>query len=121
MQPTPQMCLYATPNPVRYISEVYFSYTEQLETAKDPKECWVLMEEHGWFDDAVKKFQINATTLNPSPQHGVGLDEVHRLTEKQISLRVKQGFKYLFDLDPFGPPWYKQYEILPNGTWRAMP
>lgn len=92
----------------------------------DPKKCWVVMEKFGYWDEAEsdqeKKFKNEVRTLSATnPADCLTIEEAHEFINKQVLFRASQGFKYLFTLDPFGAPWYKRYEVLPDGSWREMP
>jgi hypothetical protein len=72
--------------------------------------------------DPKKKFKNVVNTLSPTdPVHCLTIEESHEFIKKQVLFRASQGFKYLFALDPFGVPWYKRYEVLPDGSWREIP
>ena len=80
-----------------------------------------MKERHGYWDEhetAGEKFKLKVTTLSPTdPAHCVSLSEAHALVDEQVLLRAKSGFKYLFTLDYFGPPWHKRYIVQPDGTY----
>jgi hypothetical protein len=114
--------VFCTPNPERGISESYTVYADVVANANDSKKCWVVKEKHGWFDEQSRTFLNDVVTLGlTGPIHCVALDEAHRIVDQQVLSRAKSGFKYLFVLDQFGAPWYKRYEILPDGTPQGMP
>jgi hypothetical protein len=109
--------LYDTPNPLPNISELYKIDGVVLETATDPAKCWVIREEHGYWDEKEKKFLHRATTLQPNEEkYCLSIHDAWKEIEKQIMRRVKEGFKYQFEWDPYDSPFYKRYEILEDGT-----
>lgn len=124
--PTPQrhtvpQTLYSTPDPQRQISELYVINAEELATATDPERRWVIKEQHGYWDEQSKKFLLNVVTLRPNdPRHCLTLDEAHTAVERQVMVRVKSGFKYLFEWSPYGPPWFERCEVLLDGTRKEL-
>jgi len=115
---TPQV-LYNTPDPHAEPSELYVINGIVLETAPDPVRCWVVKEEHGYWDERDKAFKNRAPTLHPNdPSFCVSLKEIHDEVKKQVMLRVAHGFKYQFEWDPFAPNFFRKYEIQPDGTRR---
>jgi hypothetical protein len=79
--------------------------------------CWVIHEEHGVWDEATKAFENRATTLLPNePQHCLSLDDLHDEIKKQAMVRVRGGFKYQMEWYPYEPPFFRKYEIAPDGT-----
>lgn len=120
------MTVYNVPDPLEEVSELYTIYADGLPAAIDPKKRWVVNEVHGYWDEQetdpnVKKFKNVATTLSPTdPQHCVTIAEAWELIHRQVRLRVNSGFKYMRQLEMFGPP-NKLYEVLPDGSYREMP
>jgi hypothetical protein len=109
--------LYNTPNPFSEPSELYLINGIVLESATDPIKCWVVKEEHGYWDEQAKAFKNRAVTLFPNEPHLCAtLDQVLEEVKKQVMVRVGYGFKYQFEWDPFAPPFYNKYEILPDGS-----
>jgi hypothetical protein len=120
MNTVPQT-LYSTPDPHQEISELYVINAEELATATDPKRRWVIREKHGYWDEQYKKFLLDVITLSPNdPKHCVTLEEAHIAVEKQVLVRVKSGFRFLFEWSPYGPPWFKRYEIMSDGTHKEL-
>ena len=123
--PTFLATVYNTPHRRRELSPLYTLHVEIHPGAKDPKKCWVVRERFGYWDetqpDPKKKFKNTLNTLSPTdPVRCLTIEEAHEFIKRQVLLRASQGFKYLFTLDPFGAPWYKRYEVLPDGSWREM-
>jgi hypothetical protein len=123
--PTLLVTVYNTPHPHRGLSPLYTLHAEIYPDATDPKKCWVVMEKFGYWDaaepDPKIRFKNAVNTLSPTdPVRCLTIEEAHEFIKKQVLLRASQGFKYLFTLDPFGAPWYKRYEVLPDGSWREM-
>ena len=86
----------------------------------------MVKERYGAWDqaepDPQRKFKIKVFTLSPNdPVHCLTLDEAQRQVDQQVRFRAQNGFKYLFVRDFFDAPWYKRYEILPDGTERELP
>jgi hypothetical protein len=113
--------VYKTPNPQKNVSELYTVFAEQLPEATDPKKRWVVKKRYGAWDEASQKFEINVRTLGPTdPKHCVTIEEAHAQVDQQIQFRAKSGFKYLFVRDFFDAPWFKRYEIQPDGREKPM-
>jgi hypothetical protein len=109
--------LYNTPDPLKSPSELYKVSAEVLEAATDAAKCWIVVEEHGYWDEAKKEFLVQQPTLKPTdPRHCVSLEDAYKGVEAQIMLRAREGFRYLFEWYPFVPPFFRKFEIQPNGT-----
>jgi hypothetical protein len=54
--------------------------------------------------------------LPNEPQHCLSLDDIHDEIKKQVMVRVKAGFKYQMEWYPCEPPFFRKYEIAPDGT-----
>jgi len=114
--------LYKAPNPdvpSSEPSELYLVRGIVLDTATDPVKRWVLHEEHGYWDEKQKAFKIQVTTFRPNEPHlCVSLDEVQEQVKEQVMVRVRSGFKYQMEWDPYlpTPPFFRKYEIQPDGT-----
>lgn len=109
--------LYNTPDPNSQPSELYVVNGTILTTATDPVKCWVIKEEHGYWDEATKQFENRAKTLHPTEQqHCFSVSDIHHEIERQVMLRVKEGFKYQLEWYPYEPPFYRKYEIALDGT-----
>jgi hypothetical protein len=122
----PPQTVYKTPNPQASVSELYTIFCQQMSNALTLERSWVVHERYGAWDenepDPKQKFRINVTTLSPTePRHYLTLDEAHKQCDEQVMLRVRSGFKYLFVHDFFDAPWYKRYEVFPDGTRREIP
>ena len=50
------------------------------------------------------------------PQHCLSLDDLHDEIKKQVMVRVRGGFKYQMEWYPYEPPFFRKYEIAPDGT-----
>lgn len=108
--------LYNTPDPLAHPSELYVVLAVVLESATDPVKCWVVKEEHGFWDEANRKFENRATTLLPNDQkHCLSLDDALKAVNAQVIMRVKSGFKYQFEWYPYAPPFFRRFEIRPDG------
>jgi hypothetical protein len=118
--PTVPQVLYKTPYPHRekVPSELYKINGVALPAATDPVKRWVLHEEHGYWDEQEKTFKSRATTFLPNDQQlCVSLEEVYEQIGRQVMVRVQSGFKYQLEWDPFiGPPFFRMYEIQPDGS-----
>ncbi len=118
--PTIPKTVYQTPNPERNVSECYTIFADVLPNATDPQKCWVVKEKHGYWDEQETvgdKFKNKVVTLSPNdPVHCVTMNEAFAWIDRQVTRRANEGFKYLFVLDPSGPPWHTRYEIQPDGT-----
>ena len=113
--------LYNVPDPTSSLAELYIIHGTTLPAATDPVKRWVVKEEHGYWDEKEKTFKNSATTFLPSdPDLCLSVDEIHAEVKKQIRVRVKSGFKYQMEWDPF-PPFYRKFEILMDGTKKRMP
>lgn len=124
--PTILVTVYDTPHPRRGHSRFYALHPEINPGAVDPKKCWMVVEKFGYWDetepDLEKKFKHVVSTLSSTdPTHCLSIEEAHNFITKQLALRASQGFKFLFTLDPFGEPWFKEYEVLPDGSWQERP
>jgi hypothetical protein len=109
--------LYNTPDPFTKPSELYVINGTILESATDPIKRWVVKEEHGYWDESAKAFENRARTLYPSEaQHCLPLDEVFEEIKKQVMVRVRHGFKYQLEWDPFAQHYYRKFKIQPDGT-----
>jgi hypothetical protein len=120
--------MYNVPNPQSDLSELYLIYGEELSTATDPKRRWVLVESHGYWDEAEpdpdpkKKFKLQSPTLAPTEQrHCMTIDDVFKAVDAQVLFRAKTGFKYLFTTNFVRPPYQIRYEILPDGARKELP
>jgi hypothetical protein len=121
INPTVPQTVYKTPNPEREVSELYTIFADVLPAATDLQRRWVVNERHGWWDERDKQFKNKAETLSPTdPKHCVTIEEAHKIIDRQVFLRAKAGFKYLFVRDFYDAPWYKSYEILPDGTHKEI-
>jgi hypothetical protein len=118
MKHTTPKVLYSVPEPQTDFSELYKINAEILDTATDPVKRWVVIEEHGYWDEASKKFLIRRTTLHPNdPKHCLSLEDVQRTVDDQIMVRVKSGFKYLFETSlEEVPPKKIRREVFPDRT-----
>lgn len=111
--------LYNTLDPHSKPSELYVINGTVLEGATDSIKCWVVKEEHGYWDEAEKAFKNRATTLYPNdPRHCLTLEQVHVEIKKQMMVRVRNGFKYQLEWYPYEPPFYQKFEIQPDGSKR---
>lgn len=109
--------LYNTPDPHSKPSELYVINGTILESATDPVRMWVVKEEHGYWDEQDKAFKNRAQTLYPNdPSLCVSLKEIHDEVKKQVMVRVKHGFKYQLEWDPFAPAYFRKFEIQPDGS-----
>jgi hypothetical protein len=54
--------------------------------------------------------------LPNEPQYGVSLEEIHDEVKKQVMVRVGTGYKYQLEWYPYEPPFYRKFEIQPDGT-----
>jgi hypothetical protein len=54
--------------------------------------------------------------LPNEPHLCVSLDDIHEEVEKQVMVRVRSGFKYQMEWYPYEPPFYRKFEIQPDGT-----
>ena len=110
--------LYSIPDPHSAPSELYVINGTILDTATDPVKCWVVKEEHGFWDEATRKFWNRAKTFHPNdPNDCLSITDVLVEVEKQVMRRVREGFKYQLEWDPMAAPqWYRKYEIAPDGT-----
>jgi hypothetical protein len=111
--------LYNTSDPHSKPSELYVINGTVLEGATDPGRIWVVKEEHGYWDEQEKAFKNRAQTLYPNdPRFCVSLKEIHDEVKKQVMVRVRHGFKYQFEWDPFAPNFFRKFEIQPDGSRR---
>jgi hypothetical protein len=122
----PSQTLYRTPNPEHEVSELYTIFAVRMSNALSPEKSWVVYERYGAWDEAEpdpkQKFKINVKTLSPSdPQHYFTLDEVYKQCDEQVMFRVRSGFKYVFVLHPYDAPWYRRFEISPDGKRTEIP
>ena len=109
--------LYNTPDPHSEPSELYVINGTILEAATDPIKCWVVKEEHGYWDEQDKAFKNRAQTLYPNdPRFCVSLKEIHDEVKQQVMVRVRHGFKYQMEWDPFAPRYFRKFEIQLDGT-----
>jgi hypothetical protein len=109
--------LYDTPDPFTKPSELYVINGTILETATHPTKRWVVKEEHGYWDEQKKSFENRARTLYPNdPTLCVSVEKVHAEIKKQVMVRVRHGFKYQLEWDPFAPNYFLKFEIQPDGT-----
>jgi hypothetical protein len=123
---TPPQTVYKTPDRKANVSELYTIYAQQMSNAHSPEKSWVAVERYGAWDekepDPRQKFKINVKTLSPTdPQHYLTIDEAHKQCDEQVMLRVRNGFKYLFVHDILDAPWYRRYELFPDGKRREIP
>lgn len=122
----PSQTLYKTPNPEHAVSELYTIFAVRMSNALFPEKSWVAYERYGAWDEAEPnpklKFKINVKTLSPTdPHHYLTLDEAHKQCDEQVMFRVRSGFKYLFVLDPYDAPWYRRFEVSPDGKRTEIP
>ena len=109
--------LYNTPHPHLQPSELYVINGTILPTATDAVKCWVVKEEHGFWDEATKQFKGSAETFHPTePQYCFSIDDIHDEIKRQMMIRVKEGFKYQLEWYPYEPPFYRKYEIGLDGV-----
>lgn len=109
--------LYNTRDPLSQPSELYTINAVKLDPIPDPAKCWVVKEEHGYWDEAQKKFLARATTLRPTdPKYAVSIEQAFKDVQAQVMVRVKEGFKFQLEWYPYAPPFYERYEIQPDGT-----
>ncbi len=123
---SPPQTVYKTPDPQLNVSELYSIFCVQMSNALSLEKSWVVNERYGAWDEAEpdpkKKFKINVKTLSPTePKHYLTLDEAHEQANRQVMLRVRSGFKYLFVHDFLDAPWFKRYEVFPDGERREIP
>ena len=123
---SPPQTVYKTPDPQVNVSELYSIFAVQMSNALSLQKSWVVNERYGAWDEAEpdpkKKFKINVKTLSPTePQHYLTLDEAHTQCNEQVMVRVGHGFKYLFIHDFLDAPWFRRYEVLPDGKRREIP
>jgi hypothetical protein len=123
---SPPQTVYKTPDPQGNISELYSISCQQMSNAVSLEKSWVVSERYGAWDEAEpdpkQKFKINVKTLSPTdPQHYPTLNEAQNQANEQVMLRVRNGFKYLFIHDFFDAPWYRRYEVFPDGKRREIP
>jgi hypothetical protein len=123
---SPPRTVYKTPEPQANVSELYSIYCQQMSNATSLEKSWVLSERYGAWDevepDPKRKFKINVVTLSPTdPQHYLTLDEAHKQCDEQVMVRVRIGFKYVFVHDFLDAPWFRSYEVLPDGKRREIP
>jgi hypothetical protein len=98
-------------------AELYNIHGTVLDGATDPMKSWVLKEVHGWWDEDQKKFLLAVTTLLPTdPRHAVTVDEIYKQIHNQIMVRVRDGFKYQMEWNPFTYPDWDRYEWSLDGT-----
>jgi hypothetical protein len=116
MKTTPQV-LYNTPDPLANPSELYKVNAAVLDTAADPIRRWVVMEEHGYWDQATKQFLCRQPTLSPNdPKHCLSLEDAFNAVDAHVMARAKSGFKYLFEWYPYEPSFFRRFEIQKDGT-----
>jgi hypothetical protein len=109
--------LYNTPDPHSRPSELYKVNAIVLKSATDRIKCWVVTEEHGYWNEATKSFENRATTLKPEdPKHCVSLDDAFKVIEAQVMVRVRAGFKYQLEWSPMSRAGFRRFEIQPDGT-----
>ena len=109
--------LYNTSDPLSKPSELYVINGTVFEGATDPVKCWVVKEEHGFWDEKDKEFKNRATTFHPNEErHCLSLEDVKTEVKKQVIFRAQTGFKYQFEWYPYEPPFYRKYEIQPDGS-----
>lgn len=109
--------LYNTPDPFNEPSELYVINGTVIETATDRIKRWVVKEEHGYWDEEEKAFKNRAHTLFPNePLLCVSLDDIHDEVKKQVMVRARHGFKYQLEWYPYEPPFFRKFEIQPDGS-----
>ena len=109
--------VYNTSDPHSKPSELYLVHGTILPTATDPVKRWVVKEEHGYWDEQEKAFKVRVTTLLPiEPQYCVSLEDIHAEVKKQVMVRMRSGFKYQMEWYPYEPPFFRKFEIQPDGT-----
>jgi hypothetical protein len=109
--------LYITPDPHLNPSELSVIIGTILDTATDPIKRWVVKEEHGYWDEQEKVFKNRATTLLPNePPLCVSVEDILEEVQKQVMVRVRNGFKYQLEWFPYEPPFYRKFEIQLDGT-----
>jgi hypothetical protein len=122
----PPQTVYKTSDPQLNVSELYTIFAQQMSNAESLEKSWVVCERYGAWDEAEpdpkQKFKINVKTLSPTdPQQYLTIEEAHKQCDLQVMLRVRNGFKYLFVHDFLDAPWYRRYEVLPDGSRREIP
>jgi hypothetical protein len=122
ISPAVPKTLYNTANPQDEVSELYTIFADVLPDASDPQKRWVVNEKHGWWDEGGKQFLYAITTLSPTdPKHCVTIEEAHKIIDKQVLLRARSGFRYLFIKDFFDAPGgFRRFEIFPDGTQQEI-
>jgi hypothetical protein len=110
--------LYKTPDPHTEPSEMYFINGTILDGATDLVKCWVVKEEHGYWDESTKEIRNRAKTFHPNdPKECLSVNEVLVEVEKQVMRRVREGFKYQLEWDPMAAPgWFRKYIVALDGT-----
>ncbi|MGC2734305.1 MAG: hypothetical protein WA212_10450 [Candidatus Acidiferrales bacterium] len=114
--------VYRTPNPEFDISEGYSIFIESFPNRADPARCWIVRETHGWYDDATKTYLHKVETLHPTDtKHFMTFDEVQKAADRQVLLRAKDGFRFLFTIGN-EEPWHKRFEVvIPSGEFKPLP
>ncbi len=115
--------VYRTPTPEFGVSEAYEIAIEPVPNSPDPQRCWIVRELHGYYNEQEKKFHFKVETLHPTDsRHFMTLDEAQKDADKQVLLRAKDGFRFLFTRNYYDPPWYDRFEVvLPPGEIRPLP
>ena len=109
--------LYNTPDPFSQPSELYVINGTIPDSATEPVKRWVVKEEHGYWDEQDKAFRNRAITLLPNEPHlFLSLEDVLNEVQKQVLVRVKHGFKYQLEWQPFEPSYFQKFEIQPDGS-----
>jgi hypothetical protein len=118
---SPPQTVYKTPDPQLNVSELYTIFAQQMSDAQSLEKSWVVCERYGAWDEAEpdqkQKFKINVKTLSPTdPRNYLTIEEAHKQCDEQVMIRVRSGFRYLFVHNFLDAPWYRRYEVLPDGT-----
>jgi hypothetical protein len=114
--------VYQKPNPELYISESYSIFIESVANTADPARCWIVRETHGWYDDTTKTFLHKVETLHPiDPLHFMTFEEAQKAADRQVLLRAKSGFRFLFTMGN-DKDWHQRFEvIIPSGELKPLP
>lgn len=117
--------LYRTPNPEFGFSEWYEIVIDPFPgPVPDSHRRWFVRELHGWWEEATKTYHHKVETLHPTdPKYFLTIDEAMDQANKQVLLRAKDGFRFLFTIDPKKqePPWHEQFEVvLPGGEIKPL-
>jgi hypothetical protein len=85
--------VYRTPTPEAGVSEAYEIVIDLVHSAPDPRQCWIVREMHGYYDEAKKTYHHKVETLHPNePRHflnGLGsLQHPVYIPEKPVTFRA---------------------------------